>query len=313
METNARHVLIGLFTLLVGSGALLFALWLGRSSLDSGSKDYEVVFNEAVSGLSQGSPVQYSGIKVGDVVRLRLDPKNPSMVLARIRVASETPIKQDTHAKLTLAGITGTAFIQLSGGSPGSPALEARGLGKLPRIIAEPSPISRLLSNGKDLLSNINDLLNNANRLFSAENAEHLSNTLNNLQLATGAIASQRAELRQTIVQFAQLSQQANQTLEQTTALLRSGNRLIDEHGSATVQSAQQAMASLQHATASLDQLLSHNQTALGEGLQGLGELGPAIRELRATLANLKGISQRVEANPAGYLLGREQPQEFQP
>lgn len=72
-------------------------------------------------------------------------------------------------------------------------------------------------------------------------------------------------------------------------------------------------MASLQHATASLDQLLSHNQTALGEGLQGLSELGPAIRELRATLANLKGISQRVEANPAGYLLGREQPQEFQP
>ena len=59
--------------------------------------------------------------------------------------------------------------------------------------------------------------------------------------------------------------------------------------------------------------MLSHNQTALGEGLQGLSELGPAIRELRATLANLKGISQRVEANPAGYLLGREQPQEFQP
>ena len=42
---------------------------------------------------------------------------------------------------------------------------------------------------------------------------------------------------------------------------------------------------------------------------------GPALSpaELRATLANLKGISQRVEANPAGYLLGREQPQEFQP
>ena len=313
METNARHVLIGLFTLLVGGGALLFALWLGRSSLDSGSKDYDVVFNEAVSGLSQGSPVQYSGIKVGDVVRLRLDPKNPSKVLARIRVARETPIKQDTEAKLTLAGITGTAFIQLSGGSPDSPPLEARGPGKVAQIIAEPSPISRLLSNGKDLISNINDLLTNANRMFSPENAERLSLTLEHLQQTTGAVAQQREELRQTIVHFAQLSKQANQTLEQTTALLRSGNRLVDEHGSATVQSAQQAMASLQHATASLDQLLSHNQTALGEGLQGLSELGPAIRELRATLANLKGISQRVEANPAGYLLGREQPQEFQP
>ena len=213
METNARHVLIGLFTLLVGGGALLFALWLGRSSLDSGSKDYEVVFNEAVSGLSQGSPVQYSGIKVGDVVRLRLDPKNPSKVLARIRVASETPIKQDTEAKLTLAGITGTAFIQLSGGSPDSPPLEARGPGKVAQIIAEPSPISRLLSNGKDLISNINDLLTNANRMFSPENAERLSLTLEHLQQTTGAVAQQREELRQTIVHFAQLSKQANQTL----------------------------------------------------------------------------------------------------
>ncbi len=313
METNARHVLIGLFTLLVGGGALLFALWLGRSSLDSGSKDFEVVFNEAVNGLSQGSSVQYSGIKVGDVVRLRLDPKDPSRVLARIRVASETPIKQDTEAKLTMAGITGTAFIQLSGGSPSSPPLQASDTSKVPRIIAEPSPISRLLSNGKDLLSNINDLLTNANRMFSPENAERLSQTLEHLQQTTGVVAQQREDLRQTIVQFAKLSKQANQTLEQTTLLLRSGNRFMDQHASPTLQSAEQAMASLQRATASLDQLLSHNQSALGEGMQGLSELGPAIRELRETLGNLKGISQRIEANPAGYLLGREQPQEFQP
>jgi phospholipid/cholesterol/gamma-HCH transport system substrate-binding protein len=313
METNARHVLIGLFTLLVGGGALLFALWLGRSSLNSGSKDYEVVFNEAVSGLSQGSSVQYSGIKVGDVVHLRLDPTDPSKVLARIRVADETPIKQDTQAKLTIAGITGTSFIQLSGGTPNSPPLSASYADKVPRIIAEPSPISRLLSNGKDLLTSISELLANTNRMFSAENAENLRSTLNNLQQATGAIASQRGELQQTIVQFAELSKQANQTLQQTSQLLRSSNRLLDEHGSATLLSAQQTMEALQRSSQTIEQLLSRNQGALGEGIQGLSELGPAIRELRSTLSSLKGISQRVEANPAGYLLGREQPQEFQP
>lgn len=30
METRAHHVLIGLFTVLVVGGALLFALWLGK-------------------------------------------------------------------------------------------------------------------------------------------------------------------------------------------------------------------------------------------------------------------------------------------
>lgn len=313
METHARYVLIGLCSLLVAAGAVLFALWLGKASLDSSYNDYEVVFSEAVTGLSIGSPVQFSGIKVGDVQRMRLDPKDSSKVLVRIKVAADTPIRQNTVAKLTLAGITGTSFIQLSSGAPGSPALTASAPGKVPRIIAEPSPMSHLLSNGKDLLTSITELLANANRMFSPENAERISQTLDNLQLATGAIAEQRNDLRLTIEQLAQLSQQANQALEQASTLLSSSNRLLDQHGSATLQSAQQAMAALQRSSSSIEQLLVHNQAALTEGVQGFAELGPALRELRATLVSLKGISERIESNPAGYLLGREQPQEFKP
>ena len=114
METRAHHVLIGLFTLLVGGGALLFALWLGKSSLDSSYDNYEIIFHEAVTGLSNGSPVQFNGIKVGEVVQLRLDDADPSKVLATIRVAASTPVRQNTAAKLSLAGVTGTSFIQLS-------------------------------------------------------------------------------------------------------------------------------------------------------------------------------------------------------
>jgi phospholipid/cholesterol/gamma-HCH transport system substrate-binding protein len=313
METNARYVLIGLFSLLVAGGALLFALWLGKASLDSSYNDYEVVFNEAVSGLSIGSPVQFSGIKVGDVQRLRLNPKDSSQVLVRIRLTADTPVRENTQAKLTLAGITGTSFIQLSGGVAGSPALTAGPGNKLPRIIAEQSSMSRLMSNGKDLFGNINDVLGSANRILSPDNIERINQTLNNLQLASGAVAGQRDELGNTLAQLAKLSAQANQTLEQTSALLRTSNRLLDEHGGATLLSAQQTMAALQRSSSSIEQLLNNNQAALGEGLQSFSELGPALRELRETLASLKGISQRIEANPAGYLLGREQPQEFQP
>jgi hypothetical protein len=61
METRAHHVLIGLFTVIVVTGALLFGLWLAKSSVDTEFKDYEVVFNEAVSGLSKGSPCSTAG------------------------------------------------------------------------------------------------------------------------------------------------------------------------------------------------------------------------------------------------------------
>jgi phospholipid/cholesterol/gamma-HCH transport system substrate-binding protein len=47
--------------------------------------------------------------------------------------------------------------------------------------------------------------------------------------------------------------------------------------------------------------------------MQSFGELQPALHELRQTLANLRSISQRIEDNPSGYLLGRDQAKEFQP
>ncbi|MBI6899175.1 MCE family protein [Pseudomonas putida] len=312
METRAHHVLIGLVTVLVVAGAMLFGLWLTKSSVDDAFKDYEVVFNEAVSGLSRGSPVQYNGIKVGDVSSLRLDPKDPRRVLARVRLNGDTPVKEDTQAKLTLAGVTGNAFIQLSGGTPQSPELKGRD-GKLPVIVASPSPISRLLNDSSDLVTNINLLLHNANLMFSESNIERLSNTLANLEQTTGAFASQKGGIADAIEQLAQVGKQANATLAETQALMRNANGLLGTQGKQAIGSAEQAMQSLAESTATINSLLQDNRQSLDDGAQGLNQIAPAIRELRETLNSLKGISRRLEADPSGYLLGRDNNKEFQP
>ncbi|EKT4521296.1 MCE family protein [Pseudomonas putida] len=312
METRAHHVLIGLVTVLVVAGAMLFGLWLTKSSVDDTFKDYEVVFNEAVSGLSRGSPVQYNGIKVGDVSTLRLDPKDPRRVLARIRLSADTPVKEDTQAKLTLAGVTGNAFIQLSGGTPQSPELKGKD-GKLPVIVASPSPISRLLSDSSDLVTNVNLLLHNANQMFSEGNIERLSNTLANLEQTTGAFADNKGGISQAIEQLAEVGRQANATLAETQALMHNANGLLGSEGRQAFDSAEQAMQSLAESTATINSLLKDNREALDGGAQGLNQLAPAIRELRETLNALKGISRRLEADPSGYLLGRDNNKEFQP
>ena len=72
-------------------------------------------------------------------------------------------------------------------------------------------------------------------------------------------------------------------------------------------------MQSLARSTATIDALLTDNREAITSGAQGFNELAPAIRELRDTLTALKGISQRLEANPSGYLLGRDKNKEFTP
>jgi phospholipid/cholesterol/gamma-HCH transport system substrate-binding protein len=312
METRAHHVLIGLFTVLVVAGALLFGLWLAKSSVDTEFKDYEIVFNEAVSGLSKGSAVQYSGIKVGDVVTLRLDPKDPRRVLARIRLGGDTPIKEDTQAKLALTGITGTSIIQLSGGTPQSPTLRGKD-GHLPTIVASPSPIARLMNDSNDLMAGVSTLMHNANQMFSPDNVERVSKTLEHLEQTTGTIADQRGDIRQAMQQLASVGKQAGGMLEQTSALMRNANGLLNDQGKQMFGSAEQAMKSLEQSSATINTLLTTNQDSLNSGMQGLNGLAPAVRELRDTLTALRAISQRLQANPSGYLLGDDKNKEFTP
>lgn len=305
MEPRAHHVLIGLFTVLTVGAALLFGLWLNKAGADRAFTDYEVIFNEAVTGLSQGSAVQYSGIKVGDVISLGLDPDDPRTVRARIRIVGQTPIKQDTRARLAITGITGLAVIQLHGGSPESPPLEGKD-GQPGIIIADRSPLSRLMANGEDLVSNITRLLNRANRMLSRENAERVSRTLENLEQATAGIADQRDELSEALRQTSAATREA-------ATLMANANQLLDSQGSQVLESAERLMVSLERSSRTIEQLLQNNRGALDSGMQGLSDLGPTISELRETLGALRGFSRRLEQDPSGYLLRSDSIKEFQP
>ncbi len=312
METRAHHVLIGLFTVLVVIGGLLFGVWLAKAHADQEWNQYDIVFNEAVTGLSRGGAVQYNGIRLGDVMQLKLDPEDPRRVLARVRISGDTPLRKDTHAKLALTGVTGVAIIQLSGGSPGSPVLVGHD-GEVPVIVADPSPFARLLSNGEDLLTNINQAAARANELLSKENVHRIDNVLDHLDRTTGVIADEREDIRALIHQLALATTQANETLAQSQSLVRHADGLVEGQGKATLESAQRAMASLEHATGTIDRLLNDNADAINGGASSLGELAPALHELRETLGSLRSITRRLDENPSGYLLGRDKTQEFTP
>jgi phospholipid/cholesterol/gamma-HCH transport system substrate-binding protein len=312
METRAHHVLIGLFAVLVVLFGLAFGVWLARAHSDQEWNYYDIVFNEAVTGLSKGGTVQYNGIRLGDVTQLRLDPEDPRRVLARVRLSGDTPLRKDTHAKLALTGVTGVAIIQLSGGSPGSPLLVGHD-GQVPLIVADPSPFARLLANGEDLMTNISQAAAKANELLSKDNVQRVQNTLDHLDKTTAVIADEREDIRVLIRQLVSVTRQADDTLAESRALVHNANGLIDTQGKATLESAQRAMASLERATASVDRLLNDNADAINGGAASLGDLAPALHELRDTLGSLRSITRRLDENPSGYLLGREKTREFTP
>ena len=313
MEPRAHHVVIGLFTVIAITAASLFVLWLGKSPVDAQRRYYSVIFNEAVRGLSVGSDVQYSGIKVGDVVGLALDPRDPRRVLARIRVQGNVQIKQDTQARLSFTGITGNSIIELSGGSPDSRKLVATEEDEDPIIVATTSPIAKLLEQSDSTMADITELILRAKDVLSRDNAQHLSKTVENLAQASGAIAGQSENFKILVRELTTASKQANTALQQASLLMDSTHSLVNNQGAHALDSVEQAMASLGRTSATIDQLLLDNQDALGSGIQGLNELGPALRELRKTLVSMNRIMRRLEDNPAKYLTGREKIQELEP
>jgi phospholipid/cholesterol/gamma-HCH transport system substrate-binding protein len=311
METRAHHILIGVFTVAAVAVALLFVLWLGKAGGENVFARYEVVFEEAVSGLSRGGAVEFNGIRVGSIDDIRLDPADPRKVRAIIRVDASLPIRSDTRARLQLTGITGISTIRLSGDNSGTPLTAPPG--QLPVIPAEPSSFSKLIASGEDAMFAANDLLERARKLLSDRNIENFGLTLAHLEQTTATLAAERKDIQRALSELAQASGQINVALAEASTLLSSANRLLDEHGQKTLASAQASMAALEHAMQTIDKLLADNRAPLDASIAGLAELGPAIAEFRATLASIRTVARRLENQPAGYLLGLEPPKEFQP
>jgi phospholipid/cholesterol/gamma-HCH transport system substrate-binding protein len=305
METRAPYLLIGLFTVVLTGGAMLFALWMAESGDQGRYQLYDVVFNEAVSGLSVGNRVEYSGIAVGEVRRLSLDPKDPRKVWARIQVQEDTPIKENTQARLALANVTGTSNIQLTNGTPNSPVLRGDD-DKVPVIIAQPSPLAQLKLSSSEILISMNELMNQAKQLLSRENIAHVSQILNNINRFSGTLADQEPGLHQTLANLAATSRQSE-------LLLTQANALLSKRGEPLLEDAGETVAALKRTSNQLEALVTDNAANVDLGLQGLSELGQTLRQLNQTLAAIEQVARQLENHPAEYLLGGEQIKEFQP
>ena len=94
MERHANHALVGIVTTLLVVGGLIFAVWLSSSGI-GGHDRYLVVFTGPVRGLAKGSEVQFNGIRVGEVKKIRIDPGNSGRVLADLSVDRDTPVRVD--------------------------------------------------------------------------------------------------------------------------------------------------------------------------------------------------------------------------
>lgn len=307
METKANYVLIGAFTILVTVFLLLFSLWAAKYSSDRSWNEYLVVFTEPVTGLSEGSNVLYNGIAVGTVDSLALAPDDPRKVIARLRLQATTPVRADTRARLSMTSLTGPPIIQLTGGSPDAPELRAQRDG-------EPPVIQTAASALQNIADTANRLVERLDQVLSEENVARIASTLENIDGMTGAIAGQRTDLSEMIVNARLASEQLEQTLTTTNRAMANLDRELVDKLPTLVARLESTLTRLDSAAQGADSVINENRAAITSfANDGLAQMGPTLGELRALIRDLRRISDRLDANPARYLLGRDVPKEFEP
>lgn len=306
METRANYVLIGAFTLATAAFLLLFGLWAAKYSSDKDWRYYDVIFDEAVTGLTEGGSVQYNGISVGSVADLSLAPDDPRKVVAHVKLRANTPVKVDTRAKLSFTGLTGTAFIQLTGGTPAAPALVAHG-DEVPVIRTEASALQNIAETANRLVARLDEVL-------SDENIANIHKTLAHIEKTSRALGDSSGDIGALIANARTSSEKLSATLDTTNHAINDVDRELVQKLPGLIAKLDSTLARLDATAGNANTIIAENRGAIrGFTRDGLGEVGPTLDELRALVRDLRRISSRLDQNPAGYVLGRQNPKEFEP
>lgn len=320
MEPKARHILIGLFTIGVVIGAMLFGLWLTHISAFQDSYRYKVHFKESVSGLSRGSAVLFNGMNVGEVTDLWLDREDPRYVFAEITVQKKVALREGVEAKLQLMGITGQSVVSLNGGDPDRPTLVAEDTifqdtdeDSLPVIEATPSPLSALLEDGQNVVANLTEISIGMKNLFSDKNVQSFGQIISHLDEVMGSVAGEKETIQSIITQMNSTLKEAQATLGSFKNLAQDTHQMLTDEGKKALSNMSEAMNSMMLSTQKLQQLLANNEGNISQGLQGFKELAPAIIEFKRAFGTLQNILKNLEDKPAAYLLNGDTLKDFKP
>lgn len=291
MEVRANYVLVGASTLAILAVALIFTLWIAKSGQRSTPmQEYEIAFEESVSGLSVNNDVLFTGIKVGTVSKISISKEKPGAVLVRVSIAADTPVRQDSEATLQSRGVTGVSVISITAGSVGSPFLEDRS-GHPPVIRSKPSPLSAVMNEVPAALQSINQTLQDARGLFTKDNQEAVAVILESMAALTSSIASQQESLNSIIANV-------NSVTKRMDAFLDNANKVMEQD----VRAASRSLASI---SKRVDTTVSKMEPGLTQfSNEGLAEFRMLTAEARTLVRILTRISQKLENDPRRYFFG---------
>lgn len=299
MEEKVNFAVVGVFVLVLGTALIGGVLWLSSSKSYRTSYDtYQTFMNESVAGLDLNAPVRYRGVEVGRVHKIMLAPGNIEQVQLLLSIKRGTPIKVDTVAVLQTHGLTGIAFVDLSGGSRDSPPLKIQGNEEYPVIKSGPSLMARLDLSVTTLLANLNKSSENFNALMDADNRRAVKNTLADIAILSRTLAARSATINSSLTNAARTMENTVRLTNDLPQLAQRIQRSADTFDHMTNELARTSAG----ASTMIDGARTDVQQFTSETLPELHQL---VTELRDLAGSLQRVSTQLEQNPSALLYGK--------
>jgi len=304
METKANYTLVGIFTVVALFFAFVLVYYTARLGDRSNLQPLDLRIPGSVTGLSEGSQVLFNGIRVGQVRRLMLDPSDPNMVIAKTAINGATPVTRSTQATLGFQGLTGIAFVQLSGGSLEEPNLlrEADKAGAVARIDADPSTLNNLLATAQDIFARADSILGDLEG-FTHDARGPLLQTVKNADVFTSVLKDKKDDIASILDNGKEMMVRLNQSSQHIDGLMAKLDTLLspDDKNSLAAQ-LHQTLDGIQQAVKTLNAhigpIAANLQNFSGQGLRQIQALAidsrQSIQRIERSLSDLEQNPQRI-------------------
>jgi phospholipid/cholesterol/gamma-HCH transport system substrate-binding protein len=295
-----NYALVGAFVLVLGAVLIAVVLWLASGGAWQTKYDlYLAVEDESVSGLNLNAPVKYNGVDVGKVREIHLDPDNPERVILLFAIERGTPIKVDTVAVLKIQGLTGIAYVELSGGARDAPPLGITAGNQYPVIRTKPSLSARLENVLTNVLAKLDSTSNNINALLNDENRAAFKSALADIATVAHTFAARKDTLDAGMASAARTFESASRAMAQAGPVIdRIGRsaQAVEKMGNEAALASASAGKTVDSVGADLKRFTAET----------LPELERLLGELGVLSASLRRLTEQTERDPRSLLFGRK-------
>ena len=315
METRANHLWVGAVTLVLLAALAAFIVWIAR--LGQGDLDeYDIFYNQSVSGLANGSQVTFAGVPVGQVTEIALAKDNPEFVRVRIKVRQDVPILVGTQATIQ-ASFTGVSTILLDGARKDNPPITCETTAcpeGRPVIPPGRGGFGEIVANAPLLLERLATLTEQLNVILGPDNQAEIAGILRNTNRLTAGLADASPELTQNLKDFRTTLAELNQTLDAVEKLAITTNGVLYKEGEPLARQLRETLRGANNALASLSATLEDTRPAARQlRTTTLPAAEATLEDLRATSRSLRTITEKLESEGARSLVGGKSLPDYKP